>query len=80
MLHVRGVKTADCDIKISKRIDKTMKKTLFYVAVVLLIASFTVPFAASAFTAQVFDNPDYTSEQDGFVYKEKQTKVKGVSQ
>ena len=80
LLHVRGVKTADCDIKTSKRIDKTMKKTLFYVAVVLLIASFTVPFAASAFTAQVFDNPDYSSGQDGFVYKEKQTKVKGVSQ
>ena len=80
LLHVRGVKTADCDIKISKRIDKTMKKTLFYVVVVLLIASLTVPFAASAFTAQVFDNPDYTSERDGFVYKEKQTKEKGVSQ
>ena len=57
-----------------------MKKTLFYVAVALLIASFALPTTAWAFTAQVLDNPDYSFSENGFVYKEKKTKSNGVSQ
>ncbi len=57
-----------------------MKNILYCLLIALLAALFTAPVGASAFTAQVFDNPDYVYEQDGFIYKEKKTKENGVNQ
>lgn len=57
-----------------------MKKLLLVFVIVLTIATMVFSNVALAFSEDVLDNPDYTFEQDGIVYKEKTTTYNGNEQ
>lgn len=57
-----------------------MKKLFLVFVIVLTIATMVFSNVALAFSEDVLDNPDYTFEQDGIVYKEKTTTYNGNAQ
>ena len=57
-----------------------MKKLFYAIAVVALVCALVFPVAAFAFSADLFEQADYSLFEDGFTYKEKSTKEKGQSQ